>query len=305
MRCLYSTPALVLALAFSFSCGAAHDQRPAMRAAPDCTQLRSEHDARIAKERAAMEVFADSLDERQLLTACSTVSILLSENAKSRTLLAVDFAGALTGRVVQELLSSDGPLTPEAATSAARELKRLMDSIMGRRPNFVLLVNHQNQIVGKIGLEADFPSSMARDSMLKRTLNGRAGDSIWTIDETLYRVAAAPIRTREPNRVSAVILGHAINNKLAKRIVGNAFGNLNFYGGGGNLLASNNEVDMHDEIKSSRERATKTEDLVDCGYDQVSRVEKGGVSYLMVTSSLPAPDRAFYSVSVESSRPRW
>ena len=180
-------------------------------------------------------------EHRRLKVACGVINILLTDDARNRVELAGSFAR--TSEIV-------GPL--EAASSADKlddaRMKQVrgvgesvMKTIQGRKPDFAILIDKRGRVVARVHLdENDYGDLLAGRPLVDDALAGYLRDDIWVQNGTMYFVTASPVIKRDPpvEYVGAVVLGHAVTNDLAQKLVGSLGVDVGFFLGNDTVAAS-------------------------------------------------------------------
>lgn len=242
-------------------------------------------------------------DERQrVITACDVINILLGTNARSRVDLAGTFARSEidVAAVLAPATLSDG-ITTEANQTARSVATQLLDSTTGDKPDFVILVDARGRVVARVGIHDDrYGDTLAGYFLVDDALDGYMRDDLWTIDDKLYLVAAAPVLG---NRwAGAVIIGHAMDQELAKRLVGQLGVNLVVYAGG-KPVATTNPVEIHGEAVKRYAELSSAETPVpeDCRNSEAFDIVTGSETYTALVARMPGEageQGAFFSVFV-------
>jgi hypothetical protein len=243
-------------------------------------------------------------DERQrVITACDVINILLGTNARSRVDLAGTFARSEidVSAVLAPATLSDG-ISGEANQTARTVATQLLDSTTGDKPDFVILVDARGRVVARVGVHDDrYGDTLAGYFVVDDALDGYMRDDLWIIDGTLYLVAAAPVFG---NRwAGAVIIGHAMDQELAKRLVGQLGVHLVVYAGG-EPVATTNPVSIHAEAVSRHAELSQAETPVaeDCRNSEAFDIVTGSETYTALVARMPGEageQGAFFSVFVE------
>jgi hypothetical protein len=243
-------------------------------------------------------------DERQrVITACDVINILLGTNARSRVDLAGTFARSEidVAAVLAPATLSDG-ISGEANQTARTVATQLLDSTTGDKPDFVFLVDARGRVVARVGVHNDrYGDTLAGYHVVDDALDGFMRDDLWIIDGTLYLVAAAPVLG---NRwAGAVIIGHAMDQELAKRLVGQLGVHLVVYAGG-QPVATTNPVSIHSETLRRYAELSQAETPVpeDCRNSEAFDIVTGSETYTALVARMPGEageQGAFFSVFVE------
>lgn len=243
-------------------------------------------------------------EERQrVITACDVINILLGTNARSRVDLAGTFARSEidVAAVLAPATLSDG-ISGEANQTARTVATQLLDSTTGDKPDFVMLVDARGRVVARVGVHDDrYGDTLAGYYLVDDALDGFMRDDLWIIDGTLYLVAGAPVLG---NRwAGAVIIGHAMDHELAKRLVGQLGVHLVVYAGG-QPVATTNPVSIHSEATRRYADLSSAETPVaeDCRNSEAFDIVTGSETYTALVARMPGEageQGAFFSVFVE------
>lgn len=242
-------------------------------------------------------------DERQrVITACDVINILLGTNARSRVDLAGTFARSEidVAAVLAPATLSDG-ISGEANQTARTVAMQLLDSTTGDKPDFVILVDGRGRVVARVGVHDDrYGDTMAGYFLVDDALDGYMRDDLWTIDGKLYLVAAAPVLG---NRwAGAVIIGHAMDQELARRLVGQLGVDLVVYAAG-QPVATTNPVEIHGEAVRRYAELSSAETPVpeDCRNSESFDIVTGSETYTALVARMPGEageQGAFFAVFV-------
>jgi hypothetical protein len=159
----------------------------------------------------------------RLGVSCGVIDVLLADDARNRVELAGTFARA--PEIVTALENaSNADRLDEARSKQVRELgEKLIDDMKGsRKPDFAWLVDRRGRVIASAKTSsADAGDVVAGRPLVDDALAGYLRDDLWSINGTLYLVAAAPVVKRDPPvaYAGAVLLGHKVTNELAKRLV--------------------------------------------------------------------------------------
>ena len=247
------------------------------------------------------------VEERQrLVVACDVVSILLSENARTRVELAGTFARApeMIGALEQ---ASGAQAITDAASRAARDAGgRLIGSVEGARPDFAILIDRKGRVLARVGVdESDFGDVLAGRPLVDDALAGYLRDDLWIEKGRLFLVSAAPVVRRDPSvaYTGAVVLGHALTKELTDKLVGSLDVDIGFYVGS-DVVASSATVVLDDEALA---KALPHQGDVrrDCAANPPFNLRAGKEDYTAVVARLPGEAEqkgAFYTVFIEKPR---
>lgn len=162
-------------------------------------------------------------DQQRLATACGFVNILLTDQARQQVGVAAVFA---TDADLVSALNAASNLEKidDATNVAVQKIGRSMaDSLKEHAPDFVMVLDKHGRVVARVTVdEKEFGDVAAGRPVIDDALAGYNSDDIWVMNKTMYLVRGAPVVRRDlpVDYVGAVILGHAVNAKLAGRLVG-------------------------------------------------------------------------------------
>ena len=171
-------------------------------------------------------------EQTRIGVACSVIDILLADDARNRVEVTGAFARA--SEVVGALETASGvDKLDEARMKTVRDVgETIMKGIQGRKPDFAMLVDRRGRVVARVHLdEGDFGDVVSGRPLVDDALAGYLRDDLWVQNGTMYFVSAAPVIKRDPPvaYVGAVVLGHAITNDLAKKLVASLNVHVGFY----------------------------------------------------------------------------
>lgn len=246
-------------------------------------------------------------EERQrIITACDVVSILLQANARSR----IDLAGKIA-RADVDLGAILGPasladeISPEAYKTARTVALQLMESTAGTKPSFIMLLDGRGRAVARAGMDEDvYGDTMAGYFLVDDALAGYLRDDLWVIGKNIYLVAGSPVINN--GYAGAVIVGHLIDNTLAKQLGTQLGVNINFYAAG-QAMAASDPAPVHKDILAAFARTSGADTPLadDCRTFEPIRVPVGGDEYTALIARLPGEagqSGGFYAVFFK--RPR-
>jgi len=178
--------------------------------------------------------------ERQLMpaeqtrigVACSVIDILLADDARNRVEVTGSFSRAAEVVNALEAASNADKLDENRMKQVRQVGDTMIQGIQGRKPDFAMLVDRRGRVVARVHLDdADFGDVVAGRGLVDDALAGYLRDDLWVMNGTMYFVSAAPVIKRDPPvaYVGAVVLGHAITNDLAKKLVASLNVNVGFY----------------------------------------------------------------------------
>lgn len=255
-------------------------------------------------ERASLQQEA-----KGIRTACLVTNILLRDSARARMQLTSEFAQAVRQLPLSKTIAdaSKGEIVSAEANAAGRkELANLLDSVSGTKPSFIWLLDQRGRIVARSNLEdRSFGDSVRGYYLVRDALAGYVRDDLWNMEDGLYRVAAAPLLTRELDWAGAIVLGQAVDKDFAQTLSENINANINFYVGG-DAVASNTTVQIHNDVIEGAKSLSDVEEGQDCAASEVLRVKAASDRYTVVSARLPGEageQGAFYSVYVQQEDP--
>ena len=171
-------------------------------------------------------------EQTRIGVACSVIDILLADDARNRVEVTGAFARA--SEVVNALEAASGAeRLDESRMKTVRDVgDTIMKGIQGRKPDFAMLIDRRGRVVARVHLdEGDWTDVVAGRPLVDDALAGYLRDDLWVQNGTMYFVSAAPVIKRDPPvaYVGAVVLGHAITNDLAKKLVASLNVHVGFY----------------------------------------------------------------------------
>ncbi|MBA3821785.1 MAG: hypothetical protein H0X17_23080, partial [Deltaproteobacteria bacterium] len=246
-------------------------------------------------------------EEKQRLTvACGVVDILLTDDARNRVELAGSFAR--TDKIVEALdAASDVEKLDDTRMKQVRGVgESVMKTIQGsRKPDFAVLIDKRGRAVARVSLdENDFGDVLAGRPLVDDALAGYLRDDLWVQNGTMYFVTASPVLKRDApvEYVGAVVLGHAVTNELAKKLVGSPGVDVGFYLGG-DTVAGSKTLALDTTAMQAAVAKLAGEDLSrDCEANHPIPVRAGSEYFTAVVARLPgeaAQRKAYYSVFVK------
>ena len=245
-------------------------------------------------------------EQTRIGVACSVIDILLADDARNR--VEVTGAFARSQEVVNALEAASGVdklEKDEARMKSVRDIgETIMKGIQGRKPDFAMLVDRRGRVVARVHLdEGDWGDVVAGRPLIDDALAGYLRDDLWTQNGTMYFVSAAPVIKRDPPvaYVGAVVLGHAITNDLAKKLVASLNVDVGFYLGDSEV-ANSKEIPLDRAKMLATVKKLSGGDLSrDCqanATDPLS-VNANNGSYSAVVARLPGEataKQAYYAV---------
>lgn|GEM_PF-758064 len=264
---------------------------------------------------------AQLAENRRIKTACGTAHILLEQNARQRIDLAASFAQAAAPAGSPRLkldsilgaASKTDAISSEANRTGKTALRALLDSVKGRKPDFVIILDNRGRVVARAGKgldDADFGDSMAGYYAIDDALHGYLRDDTWKIGSQLYRIAAAPVVSlRDESYAGAVVLGNAFDKELAEDFKPSIGADVAFYVGG-QAVSSSSSVQLHKDAVAAYEAMLAAEstarpqgdEKLDCGEGSVAPVTVAGENFGVKVARLPGEAReqgAFMAVFSE------
>lgn len=268
--------------------------------------------ALILPKPAERKAVAD--EERRLADACAVTNILLTDNARVRINLAGDFSRFASVAGVLDQASREKTISGEVNKSARDAADELLGSVTGSiKPAFVLMLDARGRVVARAGdaaRKSKFGDSMAGYFLVDDALHGYLRDDLWLYENSLYRVAAAPVVRREvgvrDRYAGAVVLGHPVDTSLAEGLREQVRFDVSFYAGG-SVKASSTPVELHKDVLEAHGAiaAGDRPRTTDCAENKPFYVTAGNDDYAVVIARLPgeaAGSGAFYAVY--SKRPK-
>lgn len=259
----------------------------------------------LVMPRPAQRVLAEE-EQQRLVVACGVVDILLGDDARNRVELAGAFAR--TQEIVNALEAASGAnALDEARMKQVREVgETVMKTIQGaRKPDFAMLIDRRGRVVARVRLdENDFGDVAAGRPLIDDALAGYLRDDLWTQNGTMYFVSAAPVIKRDPPvaYVGAIVLGHAVTNQLATKLVSSLNVDVAFYLGKDDIAGSKNLAVDHAPLLDAVKKLTGTDLSQDCQANKPLEVSTGKENYTAAVARLPGEagsKSAFYSVFIK------
>jgi hypothetical protein len=248
-------------------------------------------------------------ENKSVRTACLVTDILLRDNARARIQLTGEFAQAVRELKLSRTLfeASKGEIISKDTSITGRtELKKLLESVQGTKPSFIWLLDRRGRVVARSNTEDNsYGDSMRGYFLVQDALDGYVRDDLWMLKDGLYRVAAAPVLTRDLQWAGAIVLGQNVDTEFAGSLADNIDANINFYVGN-DSVASSKQVQIHKDVVEGSKKLSEIEPGQDCAVGEVLRVEAGGARYLAINSRLPGEagqEGAFYSVYISQAEP--
>jgi hypothetical protein len=251
-----------------------------------------------------------SEEHARLGVACGVIDILLADNARSRVELAGAFARAPELVTALENASNADRLD-EVRSKQVRELgEKLIDDMKGSgKPDFAWLIDRRGRVIASAkSSSADAGDVVAGRPLVDDALSGYLRDDLWSINGTLYLVAAAPVVKRDPPvaYAGAVLLGHKVTNDLAQKLVQTFHDDkhpernieLGFFLGNDDVASSQSTALDHKSLADAVGKLTGNELAKDCQADTFD-LTAGNDQYTAVVGRLPGEARgrgAFFSV---------
>ena len=248
-------------------------------------------------------------ENKSVRTACLVTDILLRDNARARIQLTGEFAQAVRELKLSTTLfeASKGEIISGQTNATGRaELSKLLESVTGTKPSFIWLLDRRGRVVARSNVEnKNYGDSMRGYYLVQDALDGYVRDDLWMLKDGLFRVAAAPVLTRDLQWAGAIVLGQAVDKDFAGSLAENIDANINFYVAG-DAVASSKPVQIHKDVVAGSEALTDIEAGQDCATSEVMRVEAGKMRYLAINARLPGEagkQGAFFSVYTEQAEP--
>ncbi len=248
-------------------------------------------------------------ESKSVRTACLVTQILLTDNARARIQLTSEFAQAVRELKLSNTLveASKGDIVSgEANATGRKELAKLVASVSGTKPSFIWLLDLRGRVVARSNPEdPTYGDSMRGYELVQDALDGYVRDDLWMMADGLYRVAAAPVLTRELDWAGAVVIGQTVDQEFAGSLSENIGANVNFYVGSDNV-ASNKPIQIHKDVVAGSQELASLEAGQDCAVGKILHVTAGQEDYAVVSARLPGEagqQGAFYSVYIQQARP--
>ena len=242
----------------------------------------------------------------RLRRACQTTNILLKDDARGRIKFAEEISTALRVKNISTILAkSDKGVTAEQNGMGRKELRTLLDGIDGTPPSFVMILNQLGQVVAQSGekLGRKYGESLKGYYLVDDALSGYVLDDIWFRNDSLYRVAGAPLLDQTFNWAGAIVVGHKVDgtfatNEMKERLQAD----IAFFDGDRELAASGT-VNIGKEAAEHYASLEKLESHKDCIEGGLLKIESGSKHYQAVLSRLPGEagtSGAYYAIFMES-----
>jgi hypothetical protein len=248
-------------------------------------------------------------ENKSIRTACQVTNILLRDNARARIQLTSEFAQAVRELKLSTTLfeASKGEIISGQTNATGRkELKKLLESVTGTKPSFIWLLDRQGRVVARSNVDdQSYGDSMRGYYLVQDALDGYVRDDLWMLEDGLFRVAAAPVLTRDLQWAGAIVLGQAVDKDFAGSLAENIDANINFYVSG-DAVASSKPVQIHKDVVAGAAAFEDMEKGQDCAAGEVLRLEAGKERYLAVNARLPGEagrQGAFFSVYLAQAEP--
>jgi hypothetical protein len=260
-----------------------------------------------------------SEERSRLAVGCGVVDILLADDARKRVDLASTVARAPD--IVDKLEGASAANSlDENRMKPLREAgeKLFGDMKGGRKPDFAWLIDRRGRVVARIGLDSgDFGDTVAGRPLVDEALAGYMRDDLWTMNGTMYLVAAAPVIKRDPPVAysGAVVLGHKMTNELAQKLVVSLKGNSTgtrpdvdaaFFLGNDDVAASKSTALEKKALADALGKLKGDDVAQDCSGEPFD-LRAGNDNYTAVVARLPGEARArqaFFSVFVKTPETR-
>ncbi len=244
-------------------------------------------------------------ENQRLAVACGIVDILLTDDARNRVDLTGSFAR--TPEVVAALEAASGTdKLDEARMKQVREIgENVMKTIQGRKPDFAMLIDRRGRVVARVKLEQDdFGDVVAGRPLVDDALAGYLRDDLWAQNSTMYFVSAAPVIKRDApvTYVGAVVLGHAVTNELAGKLVQSLNVDIGFFLGDNDVAGSKSIGFDHTAMLGAASKLTGGDRSRDCQANQPMDLSAGNDRFTSIVARLPgeaASKQAFYSVFIK------
>lgn len=259
--------------------------------------------ALVLPRPAQRQLVAD--EQQRLAVACGVVDILLTDDARNRLELTGNFAR--TPEVVAALEAAGGvDKLDEARMKTARDVgETVMKGIQGRQPDFAMLIDKRGRVVARVKLNADeFGDVVAGRPLVDDALAGYLRDDLWAQNNTMYFVSAAPVVRRDApvGYVGAVVLGHAVTNELASKLVKSLDVGIGFFLDKNDIAGSKSLAFDHDAMLGAYGKLTGDDLSKDCSANQPLQVHAGNDEYTSIVARLPgeaAAKKAYYAVYIK------
>ncbi len=253
---------------------------------------------------------------RRLSGACKIVEILLRDNARSRVGLAdklsrigspTDSPSLRLDKILFDASKEEIIATKEHQTGKAA-LANIVSSFEragSTPPDFILLIDGRGRVVARYskgGQDKDeFGDSMRGYHLVDDAIAGYIRDDLWTISGKLFRVAGAPVVTRDRNWAGAMIIGHGVTTDFTKSLAAGLDVSLSFYAAGDSVAASD-AASIHKTVLEKSGDLEALKPGTDCLEGSPFTTSISGTTYSALSARLPGEAGAlgaFFTVYLE------
>lgn len=248
-------------------------------------------------------------ESKNVRTACLVTKILLEDNARARIQLTSEFAQAVRELKLSNTLaeaSKNKIVTGEANATSRKELAEILKDVDGTKPSFIWLLDLQGRVVARSNVDdPTYGDSMRGYYLVQDALDGYVRDDLWMMADGLYRVAAAPVLTRDLDWAGAIVIGQSVDQAFASSLGENIGTEINFYVGKDNV-ASSKPIQIHLDVIAGSAELSDLDKGQDCAASKILHVTAGNEDYAVVSARLPGEaglQGAFYSVYIQQARP--
>ena len=257
----------------------------------------------LVMPRPAQRALLDE-EHRRLKVACGVINILLTDDARNRVELAGSFAR--TSEIIGPLDAASGAdKLDDARMKSLRNVgEAVMKTIQGRKPDFAILIDKRGRVVARVRLdENDYGDLLAGRPLVDDALAGYLRDDIWIQNGTMYFVTASPVIKRDPpvEYVGAVVLGHAVTNELAQKLVGSLGVDVGFFLGN-DTVAGSKTITLDTKPMETVIGKLGGELARDCQANEPITLTASKELYTALVARLPgeaAQKKAYYSVFIK------
>ncbi len=246
-------------------------------------------EVRMANKRVErLKNIVATLEAGRLRDACQVADLLMRENAIQR----VDLAGKMA-RVKQleqllHVVTQSRRVSKRHHMTATDIAARLVSSVKGgTAPAFVIIVDLKSRVVARVGMNADRYGDVLNTAVISEALHGYMRDDVWVINDSLYRVAIAPIVQRELKEGygGAIVVGHAMGKPFASEMAKRLRVEVGFYKPARTFAQSRSIPAVERAIRAAMGQLEGDRDKHCVAKPTV--VDNAGDSYLMLTARLP------------------
>jgi hypothetical protein len=247
-------------------------------------------------------------ENKNVRSACQVTNILLKENARERIQLTLEFAQAIRELKLSSAMveASKGDISGQENATARNELNKLITKVSGTKPSFIWLLDRRGRVIARSSVDdKTYGDSVQGFFAVKDALDGYVRDDLWLLKDGLYRVAAAPVLTKDLQWAGAIVVGHTVNKDFATDLSKSISANINFYVAN-DAVASSHTAQIHKDVLAGAAELANFNEGEDCAASEVLRVEAGEEKFFAVSARLPGEaglQGGFYTVYAKQSKP--